>query len=77
MRADEAHINNPEPVLDRHDQPIIVALEVEDDPIIRDETGVPINALNVGWTLPVRPLSVVIPRLDRHSRIRMLLPEFT
>src|SRR6266478_1028555 len=34
MGPNEAHIDNPEPILDCHDQPVVVALEVENHPII-------------------------------------------
>src|ERR1043166_5675757 len=34
MRPNKAHIDNSEPILNRHHQPVIVALEIENDTIV-------------------------------------------
>ncbi len=50
-------------VVDGDDKPVIMAFNIEDDPIVSDETGVAIHILDIGWSTPLRTLGVVVPRL--------------
>lgn len=47
MSAYEANVQNAVSVLDSHDKPVIVSLDVENDPVIGQKTGIAVNAFDV------------------------------
>ena len=47
VRADELHVHNAYLVSDRHDQPLVVALDVEHHAVIGNEACIPVDVLNV------------------------------
>ena len=58
-------------------QSVIVAFDVEDNPVVCNEAGIAIDVLDVLRPFPCRMFDIIMPCLKRLSRIRMLLPKFS
>jgi len=52
MCTDKTDIHDTVLILDGHDQPILVPLDIENYPIVWDKAGVAIDILNICWRLP-------------------------
>lgn len=76
MSADKLDIHNANPVGDGHDQAVIIAFDVEHDPVVLDEAGATVPRLDVLRASPARLAGLVGPSLQRLLGLRMLLPEF-
>lgn len=57
-------------------QPVRVALDVEDDPVVSQEAGCHKPLLHVMGTVPARSLNFSAPRIECTSRICMCLLQF-
>jgi len=76
MCPDETDVDDTVLVLYGYDQPVLVPLDIENDPIVCDETGIAIDILDIGRRFPYGMLGVYIPCLQRVLRIRMAVPKF-
>lgn len=59
------------------DDAIAIALDVEDNPVISDETGIPVNVFYICGFFPIRMFNIVIPGLQRLARIRVFFPKLS
>ena len=77
MGTDELHEHAPE--LKRYvgDQPVFVAAEIKDDPVVPHEVGGTAELpLDLGWISPLRFGDNREPRPDRSLRMRVTRLEF-
>jgi hypothetical protein len=76
MRTDELHEHAAEPKRYVHDQPVFVATEIKDGPIVAHEvdsrTELP---LDFGWICPMRFSDGGEPGPDRTLGVRVTRPE--
>ncbi len=77
VRTDEPDVHNPEAILDSRDDSVFISLDVEYHPVVGQETGVPVNILDIRRTFPPGMFNVEIPCLQRLLRIQMLFPKLT
>lgn len=63
-------------VVNLHDQPVVIASNVEDDAIVLQKRGIRIPCPNICRRLPGGALGVVILRVERIFCIGIPLPEF-
>ena len=61
MRADEANKHQPLCIAHSNDQTEVVTLEIEDCPIVRQETGVALGSLDVGRRFPIGIADFSVP----------------
>ena len=76
VRVNESDVNDAGLILDSRYQTIRIAFDIEDYPIISEETSVPIIGFDIGGSFPSGTFHTFIPHLKRLLRVRMLLPEF-
>jgi len=62
---DKADVNNPSGVVDRYNQSVIVALDVEHHPVGPDVAGIPVDRLDLAWAAPLGALDIVKPGPQR------------
>ena len=70
MRAYEANIDDLVPVVDGHNQSILVASDVEDHPVVPKDARRPIARLYVCGLGPVRGLGLSMPGFECGLRVR-------
>ena len=63
MSAYEADIQYAMSVLDNHDKPVVVSLDVEYDPVVGQKAGIAVNIPDVCRRTPFRVLGIFIPCL--------------
>ena len=63
MSAYEADIQYAMSVLDNHDKSVVVALDVEYDPVVGQKAGIAVNILDVCRGTPFRVPGIVVPCL--------------
>jgi hypothetical protein len=74
--ADEFHQDAAERVRHMHDQPVLVASEVEDRPVVADEIDRSAELpLVLARIAPARPADRREPDADRNLGLRVALPE--
>lgn len=61
MGTDKANKHQPLCVAHRDNQPVVVALDVEDYPIVSQKTGVPIDRFNISGRFPISITGFCIP----------------
>ncbi len=49
MSADKPDISDTESIIDRYNETVIVPLNIEDHPIVGNDTGVAVHRLDIGW----------------------------
>ncbi len=77
MRTHKPDVDNPEIILNGSDDPVFIPFDVEYHTVVGQETGIPVNILDVRGTLPPGMLNIEIPCLKRLLRIRVLFPKLT
>ncbi len=77
MRSDEADVAHAVRIVDRDDQAIRVALDVEYDSVLGDDARVRVDALDVRRRAPVSLPRVVVPGPQRLFGVGVLLPELS
>ena len=75
VRAHEADVDQPVGVVHPHHQAVFVPGDVEADPVVREEAGVPVVGLHLGRRFPVRALRELEPSLQGLLRVGVLLPK--
>ena len=75
MGSDEPDEHDSVLVPDSCNQSVIVAFDIEDNPVVCNKAGVSINMLDVLGSFPYRMFDIVMPCLKRLPRIRMVLPK--
>src|SRR5215813_7033492 len=75
VRPDKTHIDDPVGIVNLHNKPIIVALNVKYNSILPYETCAPITHLDLYWAFPIRFFRFAIPRQQRFFGARMTFPE--
>ncbi len=75
MRTDEADINNAILVIDSHDEPILVALDVENNSVSGDNAGTDINVFDVFRGFPLGLIGILISGSQSTFCIRMFFPK--
>lgn len=75
MSAHETHVDDPVRVVDLHHEPVVIALDVEDHPIARDDAGASVLGLHLGRRIPIFLLDFPIPGEKWLSSIGMPLPK--
>src|SRR5580658_4870055 len=73
VRADEANVDGEERVFDGDDDPILVALQVEDDAVAREDACRRVTHLDVLGAAPVAALELVEPGEERLPSIGVLV----
>jgi hypothetical protein len=63
MRTDKPGKHYAKIILHRGNEPVFIPLDVENNPVLGQKTGIPINRLDICRTLPVRMLNVMVPCL--------------
>jgi len=78
MRADKPDKNHLCVVPDQHNEPVFVATNVKDHPVVREDTGAAVVRLHVGGSLPGGVAYLAIPGFEWRFRVpvRGLLPKF-
>ena len=61
MAADESDKHQPLCIPIRDDQAVVIALDVEHDPVVWQKAGVSVCCLDVAWLLPVGSADFRIP----------------
>jgi hypothetical protein len=77
MRADGADVARSVRIVDRDDQAVLVALDVEYNSVLADDARVRVDALDVRRRVPVGPPRIVVPRSQGLLSLRVLLPELS
>lgn len=77
MRTDKADIYYAETIFHHNNHSIIISFYVEYNAIIRQETCIAINTLDVRWLFPIRMFYVRIPCLQRLATIGVIFPKFS
>jgi hypothetical protein len=77
VRAHETDIDNLEVILNSNDDPVFIPFDIEYHTVAGQETGVPVNILDIRGTFPSGMPNIEIPCLQRLLRIRVLFPKFT
>jgi len=75
MRSDKTNVDEAELILNRHNQSILIALDIEDHAIIAYDAGIAINSFNICRTFPLGLFGIVIPRLQRRLAVRVSFPK--
>ena len=60
-----------------HNQPIGIAFDVENDTIVRNDTGITMSGLNIDWTLPIGVRRFVVPSFQCLFGIWMRFPKIS
>lgn len=76
MRTNKADIDDAISVVERHNQAVVIALDIKDDAIVSEKTGGTIGEFDVGRRFPCGAFCLVIPGTQRLFRIGMVLPKF-
>ena len=66
---------DPVRVVDKNYEPVLVALDVEDNAAVPYDAGAGVSRLDSGWGVPVRVLRFAVPGEQRLLSIRVMLPE--
>lgn len=72
MGSDPLDQHNPVPILRLHNQPVFVAIDIEDHPVVRQEAGAWISVFYILRARPLRVLDVHLPRVQRSARISVV-----
>jgi len=75
MSPDESNVANPVAAIEFDDQSILVASNVEYDPIVSQYTRVSVHGFDLVRCRPIRRLGFLIPGFDWFLGIRMNLPK--
>src|SRR6266545_1652309 len=75
MRADEPDEHHAPVVVHRYDETIVVALDVENHAVVRDEARVPVRGLDIGGRAPIGAAGQRVPGAQRDFGVAMRLPE--
>jgi hypothetical protein len=67
VAADPFDPDDPFLEVHRHDQPIVVSLDVEDDAVARDDTGGSILLLHLRRARPLGPARLIEPSFQRRA----------
>lgn len=73
--ADELHVDDLQLVRNGHDQPVIIAFDVEDHATVLQHAGAAVQRLDVCGLSPGRIRCFLIPSLQRLLGVGMALPE--
>ena len=78
MRADKPDKDHLSIVPDQDNEPVCVATNVKDHPVVGEDTGAAVVRLDVGGGAPGGVVHFAIPGFERRFRVpvRRLLPEF-
>ena len=60
-------------IVDGNDEPVVIALDVENDTVCRDDARSPVEPFDFNWARPTRPFHFVEPYVERSS-YRLLIP---
>lgn len=75
MRANKANVNGAVFIVNSAYETIVVSFDIEDNPIIGQETSVAVSGLYVRRRFPISSFGVGIPGTQRLFCIGMLFPE--
>ncbi len=75
MSANKADKNNADVITDGDNQPIGIAFDVEHDTIVRNDAGITMCSLNIGWILPIGVRGFIVPSFQCFFGISMRFPE--
>jgi len=75
MTANESDEHESLAVPHKHNQPVVVAFDVEHHTLVGNERGVSVSCLDIRRGLPPCPASQGIPSLKRGLGVRVLLPK--
>jgi len=56
---------DPMRIVDRHHQPVVIALDVENHPVRSNNAGIRIRFQDIGWTFPVCSEQFMDPCVER------------
>jgi hypothetical protein len=74
VRAEELDEHDLRRIVDRHDQPVGVPLDVEHDALVADDARGPVPAPNMVRPTPLRTLDLLEPDLERVLSVAILGP---
>ncbi len=74
MRADKADVGHPAPIVDLHYKPVVVALNVEHNTVVTDDTRVPVLRFDLSRGIPVLSLNLPVPSQKGLLGIGITLP---
>jgi hypothetical protein len=77
MRANKANVNGAVFIVNSAYETVVVSFDIEDNPIIGQETSIAVSRLYVRWRFPISPLCVGIPGTQRLFGILMPFPELS
>ena len=75
VSADELHVDDLQLVRNGHDQPVVIAFDVEDHATVLQHAGAAVLRLDVSGLGPGRIRCFLIPSFQRLLRVGMALPE--
>src|SRR5690349_14234743 len=73
--AHETDVDHAVGVVGLHNQPVIIALDVEHDPVVPRDARIPILRFNLSWSIPVLFFDLSVPSQKRLLRVGMALPK--
>ena len=74
MRAHKLDVGDLHPVRKGDDEPVFVACNVEDDPVVSNNTGVSVLRFDLGWGFPCTPTGLSVPSFQ--SLFCVITPRF-
>lgn len=75
MRADKLDVDDANPVGDSDDQTVVIAFNVEPDPVVLDKAGATITGFNILWAFPDGLAGLIDPCFQRLLDIGVFFPE--
>src|SRR5271157_5003826 len=75
MGAYKADVDNSVRIVDLHNQPVVVALDVEHNAVVAEDARLPILRFDLGRAIPVLSLDLPVPSQKGLLGIGMGLPE--
>ena len=76
VAADKSDEHQALAIAHKHNQPVVVAFDVEQDTLFGNERGVSVGRLDIGRRLPFGSASQGIPSLKRYFGIRVLFSKY-
>ena len=75
MSANKSDVDKPCVVVDFHQQSVIITLDIENYPVIWENTRILVGILNVLWAFPLRPFCVLMPSTELLFAVCVCLPK--
>lgn len=59
----------------KYHQPVMIAFDIEDNPVVCQEADIPINRFNISRAIPGSAFHIMKPGLQGNRGIRVFYPE--